>query len=188
MSQLQAETGSSSQEPNLSIVDDVSEVDPNVFVASNGLKLRLKPVSRLLVVEAGRKVVRPKPPRMWIEEKQREDENPNDPDYQAELQDAEFRRGMTAIDVCLALGTEIEYRPPELEEPQSEGWAEDIEAFGALEIPKKPRGRYLAWLKYYALNDDDLTKAIQAVMRVGGLTTEEDVDKAMEGFRRNQKR
>src|SRR5437016_985353 len=68
--------------------------EKGLFYAKNGLVLRLKRVSRLVIVEAGRKIPVPRPPTMYIEEKGREEENPDDPDYILELNAANYERGM----------------------------------------------------------------------------------------------
>jgi len=165
------------------VLNQVTEpTNPALWTSSNGIVFRLKKVSRLIVSDAGRKLKDPKVPVMLNEDKGREEENPSHPDYVAELADVNYRRGMLAVEVYLAMGTEVTERPESIGAPESEAWAADIELFG-LDIPKTGKARYVAWLKYYVLNDEDLTALTLAAMRYGGATLETDVTQAQAGFR-----
>ena len=157
------------------------ETDPSIWSSSNGIKFRLKRVSRMVISDAGRKIKDPKVPRMMNEDKGREEENPNHPDYIAELADVNYRRGMLAIDVYLALGTVVIECPEGVSLFESSEWQEDLELFG-IDVPATGKARYVAWLKYYALSDDDLTALTLVTMRQGGATLEEDVTNAQAGF------
>jgi hypothetical protein len=117
-----------------------------------------------------------------IEDKGREEENPNDPDYKQALLDVSWKRGETVIAVYLTVGTSIISMPDTMEPMESSNWLETL-AFLGVEVPDSKRARYLAWLKFYVLSDDDLTKLTQAVMRYSGVTLEVDVQEAQASFR-----
>ena len=172
---------SSSEAKIINSIDDAFK-DPTIYMTENGIKLRLKKISRLLVVDAARKVVLPKPPRVFIDEKGREEENPSDPQYLEDLQSAEYRRGMITIAAYLTLGTTILELPPDLEGPDSTEWSDTLKDI-EFDVPDKGRARYLAWLKYYALNDTELNNVITAITRLSGLTSEEDVSTVKDSFR-----
>jgi hypothetical protein len=164
------------------ILNEVTEdSDAALWISSNNIKFRLKKVSRMVVADAGRKLKNPRIPIVMNEDKGREEENPNHPDYVAELEDVNYRRGMLAVEVYLALGTEVIERPADICSYEAEEWAQDLGLFG-LEIPQSGKARYVAWLKYHALNDDDMTALTLAAMRFGGATLEEDVEEAQAGF------
>src|SRR5512147_358179 len=114
---------SSSQE--LKVLDDVREVDPSICEVG-GITFKLKKVSRILIVDATRKIKLPKPPIMMNEDKGREEENPTDPDYQAALADANYLRAMTVINVYVTLGTKPIKVPENLEPPESDNWIDEL--------------------------------------------------------------
>jgi len=153
----------------------------STWTSSNGIVFRFRPVSRLIITDAIRRIKDPKPPLVMDPDKGRMEENPNDPDYVEAVADADYRRGMLAVDVYLSMGTEVVYRPEELESVESTGWSDDLESFG-LEIPARGRARYVAWVKYYALTDEETNTLTLMAMRHGGATLEDDVAEALAGF------
>ncbi len=181
--QLQQEMELSSQE--LSVLDDVREVDPSICEVG-GITFKLKKVSRILLVDATRKIKTPKPPIVMISDKGREEENPTDPDYQAALADSNYLRAMTVINIYVTLGTKPVKLPEGLEPPESNSWIEElVELDAGFENPKSERSRYLQWIKYVALDDTQINELVTAVMRFSGVTLETDVQKAQESFRNN---
>ena len=120
---------------------------------------------------------------VYIEDKGREEENPNDPDYLAAMQNIQFERGLATITLLLALGLRIKHIPDSVEGPEGDEWIEVLEASDILVPKDNKRLRFCAWLKYIALPDDDLNVAIKEIMRYSGLTLEEDVAVAQDNFR-----
>lgn len=185
--QLSQEMESSSEAKIIDSIDDAFK-DPTIYVTEKGITLKLSKISRLLVVDIAKKVVLPKPPVMFIEEKGRQEENPADPDYLEALQDAEYKRGMATIGAYLTLGTKVLTLPIDdkgnclISGPDSTEWSELL-ADAGMEVPEKGRARYLAWLKYYALTDTELNDLILAITRLSGVTAEEDVKTIKESFR-----
>ena len=164
------------------VLNEVTQTkDPQTWISSNGIVFRFKRVSRMIITDAGKKIKDPKVPLVMNDDKGRMEENPNDPDYVEALTDANYRRGMLAVDVYLAMGTEVVSCPEDIEPVESDIWKEDIELFG-IDVPAKGKARYVAWLKYYALPDDDTNALTLAAMRYGGATLEEDVTDAQAGF------
>jgi hypothetical protein len=179
--QLSGQTESSSEAKIINSIDDAFK-DNTIYITENGIKLKLKKISRLLVVDAAKKVKLPKPPTVFIEDKGRTEENPSDPTYIEELQAAEYQRGMVTIAAYLVLGTSVLEVPEGVDSPEDTEWSDtlaDIE----FEVPAKGRARYLAWLKYYALNDTELNSLIEAITRLSGLTPEKDVSEIKDSFR-----
>jgi hypothetical protein len=147
-----------------------------------GLKFKLRKMSRMALVEAGRKVRDPKVPVVWIEDKQRDEPNPNDPDYREELQRAAWTRSITIVNTCLVLGTKLLDKPDYIDAIDSTEWLEQLDFIG-LEVPEGKYARYAAWVRYYALDDDELTDLIVKVQRFNGVVTEQDVQEAAEEFK-----
>jgi len=154
----------------------------DTFSASNGLVLKLKKVNRLVVVEAGRKIPMPPVPRFFNEDKGREEENPSHPDYLDAVREANYTRGMMTVSVYLTLGTEIKQLGEGMQRPDDIEWADTLIELG-IDIPRAQRPRYVAWLKYYALSDEELTALTNRSMRFSGITLEEDVEDAKKSFR-----
>lgn len=155
----------------------------STFTTHNGIVLEFAKVSRLAVVDAGRQIKEPKPPMVFIEDKGRSEDNPNDPDYLRAVQEVQYERGMVTITLLLALGTKIQHLPRGIEGPDGDEWLEILQASGIAIPTDNKRLRYCAWLKYIALPDDALNDLIKEVMRYSGLTLEEDVAVAQDNFR-----
>lgn len=173
-------------------VDSLAEpTDLSIFVASNGLRLKLKRVSKMVMLDAARRVVAPKPPRTFSEEKQREEENPLDPIYLEARSHYLYDTGMLAVNTYFVLGTRVDGELPEgVEAAESDDWVESLKVVDPdVDIPETrgPR-RYLAWLKYCVLSDDDQTRLLQQCVRYSGGTMEADVEAALASFRNQQAR
>lgn len=179
--QLSGQTESSSEAKIVNSIDDAFP-DNTIYTTENGIKLKLKKISRLLVVDAAKKVMLPKPPTVFIEDKGRMEENPSDPTYIEELQAAEYQRGMVTIAAYLVLGTSVLEVPAGIDRPEDTEWSDVLNDI-QFEVPTKGRARYLAWLKYYALNDTELNALIEAITRLSGLTPEKDVVEVKDSFR-----
>lgn len=156
----------------------------NLYTSETGVVLELRKVPRMVVVEAGMKLSLPKPPQVYVPDQDRYEENPLDPDYEDELQKAKFYKGIASTNVYLSLGTSIKSLPEGMDRPENDEWAQALEELG-LDIPSKEtrRSRYVAWLRYYALNDKDFTELTKASALFSGHITEEQVKQAEDSFR-----
>ncbi len=162
----------------------VQEDDPSIFTANNGVVIKLKRVNRMIVLDAVRQIQDPKPPVQFIEDKGRTEENPNDPDYIAAKQQSDFDRGMLTINVYLTFGTQVVSIPDGMYMPETHDWSEDLESLG-MKIAPKGRARYASWLKYYALNEDEVNELSLRAMRFAGVTLEVDTAAAVDTFQGN---
>jgi hypothetical protein len=166
-------------EKDLPVIDMV----PGTWKSENGVVLKLKKVSRFVIVDMGRKIPVPKIPVVYIEDKGRNEENPNDPDYIEALNEANYKRAMATVTASLTLGTEIVSLPEGMPGPDDDEWFSVLEALD-IDVPKdNKRLRYSAWLKYIALDDNSFNDLIQLVFKFSGLTTEQEVAAAQNGFR-----
>lgn len=74
---------------------------------STGVRVRLHPVSSSLVEEMKGAIKMPPVPRVWIEAKEREEENPNDPRYLDEVAETESKRAVAVFDALVTFGVEL---------------------------------------------------------------------------------
>lgn len=81
--------------------------DSEIVTLSTGVSVRLRPVSSSLVEEMKGVIKMPPVPVVWIEAKEREEENPNDPRYIEAVQDVEMRRADAIFDALSTFGVEL---------------------------------------------------------------------------------
>lgn len=156
-----------------------------IVTLSTGVVLEGLRVSPWLLAEQQSKLKEPKVPKVFIEAKGREEENPNDPTYLAEVEEYYAKQREAGINAALWMGTRLATVPDGMSRPEANEWVEQVEALG-IEVPKVKPGRYVAWLKYIAaVSREDMAQ----ITRLGYLamgTTEEAVAVAMESFRSDE--
>ncbi len=164
------------------------EAVPATTTLNCGVVLRFKPVPSLAIREAAMRIEAPTVPVIHVEDKGRDEENPNDPAYLKAVAEFEAARAMVANDVILLLGNEVESVPEGVAAVQDQSWIEDLHALGIEFDTENRAARKLAWLKFYVLRtDEDSVKALMGPMRSAGVS-EVDVAQAMASFRDLQKR
>ena len=155
---------------------------PSEYTLVNGIVLKIKAVPPLLVNRAQSLIERPKPPVVFLEEKGREEENPNHPDYIAAVLKYREELSMVSAKICFLIGTSIKTIPEGWEGPEGETWVANLEIAG-IPAGENERERYLNWLQCYAMTSEmDITGVLFAVSRASGVT-EEEVRAAAESFR-----
>lgn len=180
---------STADEVNLdTIPETITALAPDTFTSSSGVKFKLSKVNNLVIVEAAKKLKAPRVPVMYIEDKGRDEENPNDPDYVEALQTYQMEQGMLLVNTYLAFGTKIlSDSLPEDKLPLDDiSWSDDLKETLDIDIPIKGKARYLRWLKFHLLGDEDMNNLARAVMNFSGRVTQGDVAAAEENFRDNQ--
>lgn len=162
--------------------------DPHTYITYRGVKLQLSPVNSVLVQEAARRIPLPRPP-MWLNpDKDREEENPNDPEYIDKREEVMFERGLVAVNLLLT-GTKPIHIPEDVQKPEDDDWIFVVEQVaGIKDVPDRGVGRYIAWLKYYVCTDDDLLRLRNKIGRLSGGTLEVDVQDAQDSFRTDEGR
>jgi len=150
---------------------------------STGVMIRVRPVANLIVADIARGFPEPKPPKVYIEEKAREDVNPNDPDYLKALNDRQTEMAMAINDAFLLMGTEIISVPDDVPKVEDAAWVARLAILG-IKSPEDEYSRYLAWLKYIAA--PLATDVIALIRGVGDLSavSEDEVQAVADGFRR----
>lgn len=87
--------------------------DDSVVILSTGVRVRLNPVSSSLVEDMKNAIKMPPVPMVWIEAKEREEENPNDPAYIDAVREVESKRASAVLDALVMFGVELEDGLPE---------------------------------------------------------------------------
>jgi hypothetical protein len=87
--------------------------EDDVFTLSTGVVVRLKPVSSSLVEEMKSAIKMPAVPVVWIEEKEREEENPNDPRYIEAVEECNRKRADAVFDALCMFGVDLVEELPE---------------------------------------------------------------------------
>jgi hypothetical protein len=87
--------------------------DDAIITLSTGVRVRLNPVSSSLVEDMKNVIKMPPVPVVWIEAKEREEENPNDPAYIDAVREVESKRASAVLDALCMFGVELEEGLPE---------------------------------------------------------------------------
>lgn len=161
--------------------------EKGLYTFANGVTVNVKKPSAVAVEGVQSRLSEddpePRPPMTYIEDKGREEANPNDPQYQASLLAWSSRTGMRVTDVLLLTGTSAGNIPDGMYEPDSSLLDSWLEALGlGLPDDASKHTRYLYWLKYYVATDEEFTELSTELVKLGGVT-EEHIRQAEETFR-----
>lgn len=137
---------------------------------SNGIVLRAKSVPPALIRRVVRAVPEPEIPVVWIEAKQREEPNPNDPAYLAAIAKMHEARLLADQKVRLGLGTEVVSVPEGMFRPEDDGWILQLRAVGVEPKLDDPTVRYVEWCELYAMTEyADVANVSTCCYRKGGI-------------------
>lgn len=166
------------------ILDAVVDVElHDEFICKNGVKLKLNKVPSQLVMAATNNVPVPKIPTFRDEEAGRDRENLDDPAYQQALTDASVQKGLLATSIYFGMGTKLIKPLPEgIPDPNDSEWAEDIEELTGLKVKPTGRSRYVAWLTYLIVGDDEIGPLMEKIQRLSGSVPEADASAAVDSF------
>ncbi len=160
----------------------------NDLVLSNGIRFTIRPVSSLVARRVIQNIEVPKVPVVYIEDKDREEENPNDPDYLAAMEEYQGVAGLAAMQLFMTLGLKLESVPEGIDRPEDSGWFEALEAAGVEMDAETDAKRFRWWCESVAFTDaDDFNRLGMHAARAMGLA-EEDVEQALSDFRGNGER
>lgn len=149
---------------------------------SNGIVLKVRAVPPYLLRQAAMNIAKPQPPKIKLEGREVEEENPDDPAFQAALKEHEAETAEVGSDLMMMAGTEVLSLSDGRVPPESDEWEEYVRLVG-IKVQDSGKGRYLQWLKFYALETEpDLLALIQALGQKIGLS-EEEVSRTVDSFR-----
>lgn len=157
-----------------------------VVTLSTGVKLEVKAVPRFALKNIQDRLAgeRPKVPKVYLKEDDREIEVPENPDYQRALLAYEGKVIESTYDAMIILGTKVLEVPVGVQGVGDTEWADDLKLVG-IDVPVNGKSRYLSWMKLYACQADvDMESITKAISKSMGIT-EEEAAKAAELFRRS---
>lgn len=166
------------------IVDTLKSVSADKdIVEVEGVRIKVRPVSALLIQEVTSRIKDPHPPVQPNPDKDnRLEENPFDPAYLDALKDAQTQRSLATSDTMVMFGLELMDGLP-----QDETWLKKLkwlEKTGRLDLSNlnfdDPFEKDFAFKKFIAATNP----TIMEVTRASGVT-QSDIDSATDSFQRN---
>lgn len=154
----------------------------NIVTLSDGRKAKLVPVSASLIDAVTRRVKPPEVPKVWIADKEREEENPNDPSYVKAVEEYDRLRGTATMDAMVLFGVELLDGVPE-----GDDWLKKLkylERRGGLDLSEydldDPMDREYVYKRFIAV---PLT-LINRITEISGISAQE-VEVAEDSFQGN---
>lgn len=162
--------------------------EQEIVELSTGVKLKLHRPSPMLMQQATKSLIaeEPKPPKVWIQEKEREEENPNDPDYKAAHAIWISEMGVRSLRALIPTGTSLHFKPDDVVGPEDEDFSDLMEAMGQ-EAANGKYSRYVQWVLSVACDAADLQNLSVRLLRLVGVR-EEDVAEVLDMFPSLQER
>lgn len=177
-------------------IDDKSTAKKEDVIVEmeNGVKFRVKEVPQFAYVDLRNSLPEPTPPIFYNPSTDREEPNPQDPRYKAQMSNWQVAMSSAITDINIVLGSEVIYVPKSIPTYDSDEFKEKLqfmlERFGWDKREIREAGKttqYLMWVKYEAASggrvesDGDLGKLLIAINRMSGVP-EEDVDIEVDKF------
>lgn len=161
---------------------------PSELVLSNGIVLKFRPMPPMLLNSITNSIPVPAVPKVWLEDKQREEENPNHPAYLQALQDRQNLITKASMDLIMYACTEVIHVPDNVWGPEDDRWL-PIAKIAMMDFdPSDHAQRVLAWFKCYAIATvEDMTQSQMIPLQLAGIT-EVEVQEAVETFPGSEER
>jgi hypothetical protein len=161
---------------------------PSEITLSNGIVLEVSPMPPMLLNSVMNSVPVPDVPKVWLEDKQREEENPNHPAYIQALQDRQLVIAKATADLIMAACTKVKYVPDGVVGPKDDSWLR-LAKMAMIDFnPADEIERYLAWMRVYAVATlDDMNKTQSIPLQLAGIS-EAEVEEVTESFRSGEER
>lgn len=165
---------------------------------STGVVLRFRPVAPTVMDRARQAVPIPQVPTFHNEARDRDEPNPNHPDYLAAIRLYDEQLVLAAWRAAAILGTSIESLPDGFPGPFDDAWIDELEAGlpegqdldvqREMDTPRQKNARYYDWLRLYAFGNEEDAFVVSAVSTSTVSLTEEEVAAYVESFRSAQAR
>jgi len=157
-----------------------SDGDKNVLTLSSGVRVRIRPVSGWLIDDVMTRIKDPRVPTWYNPDREREEDNPNDPQYLADMREASGRRIDAMLDTIVLFGMELVDGMPE-----DDTWfrkLQRLEKLGHIDLSAydmdDPVDKEFVYKRRFAIsNAHDLL-----IVRERSSVTEEDVANATNSF------
>jgi len=169
-----------------------------LITLSTGVVLRLRPVAPTVMDRARQSVPMPQPPMIRNEAKEKDEPNPNHPEYLKALRLYDEQLVLAAWRAAAILGTSVESLPEGFPGPDDDRWIEELEAGlpegeeldvqRDMDTPRHKNARYFDWLSLYAFGTEEDAFTVSALATSTVSLTEEEVAAYVESFRDSQAR
>jgi hypothetical protein len=159
------------------------------FELSNGIILTLKPVPPFLLQAVMGEFKDPEVPVVFMQEKGRDEPNPNDPEYIKAMEEVSAKQDKAINDFLLSVGTDVKSIPEGYFPPESDEWIKQIEFASEISganiyVDKEnPIKRYLYWLRFYAIETGFDSAVINTIAYSLGGIREGEVQEVIDSFR-----
>jgi hypothetical protein len=158
------------------------DLETGKFTSNSGVVLQLSRPNPNLIDKAMEKFTAPKVPEVFDEEFQANKPNPDDPDYVAAVEQYTHDTLGVVTDIYVS-HIEVVTCPSNISPVHETDWEEDVTMFG-ITVPPRGRARILAWLNYYAINDDqEYKELITFAFMFNNRLKEDDVRARIDSFR-----
>lgn len=163
--------GSDSDVKVARVVDAVQEENQdNLVKLSTGVVLRGKLANPTIFIMVMAANPRPEPPLVYIKEMGRQMENEADPDYLERVQAWKVEYSDRLVTAMIMMGTELVSAPKKLGKPQEDDWLEEYSLLGMPMMPESKSWRYLTWVKFKGMsNEQDMQAIMDVVGRLNGV-------------------
>jgi len=164
--------------PALEVAKEQDEQDGST-VLSTGVRARMIPVAASLISEVASRIKDPEVPMDYIEEKDRSEPNPDNPEYLRQLAEVTAKRGTVSLETMVMFGVELIDGLPE-----DDAWLKRLqflEKRGNIDLSgydlEDPMEREFIYKLYIAVGSTDII----AIAKMSGISPEE-VEQAAESF------
>lgn len=161
---------------------DSPQSSDGLIHCSTGVVLTPRKVSPFVFQAVAEQFKDPEIPLVYLEDKGREERNPQNPEYLRKVDEVNAKRSMASIDAIIGLGTKIHTIPEDFPVPEEEDWLDDLESVGITIDRDNKRMRYRTWVRYIAAPSVEDLQAIVAVAVPKSGVTEEAVKTASATF------
>jgi len=169
-----------SQNPAVEVARDQQGSDAgSIIMMSTGVRVRVRPVSAILLDEVRSRVKDPEVPILMDEEKGREIPNPHDPTFLRQMEEAEDRRNRSVVDAMIMFGVELVDPLPE-----SDRWLKELKFLGIEVDQDDELAVEFAYKKYVVVGAPDQI----TLMNASAPVSQKEVDRAMTSFQRDEER
>lgn len=164
--------------------------EKEITTLSSGVRVKISRVGSGTLTQATSKLRAPQVPEVWDEDKQRFLRNPNDPGYEADMEQWQVERANLIIDTIVILGVELIDPIPEPEEIDGQivqpNWMRKLRLLdkrGVLNLEDFDLDdefeRHYLYVRHFAAADD---KDFAVISERAGLRPE-DVEESQDSFR-----
>ena len=167
--------------PALKVAKEQEEEQDGSTVLSTGVRARMVPVAASLISEVASRVKDPDVPMDFIEEKDRSEPNPDNPEYLRQLEEATAKRGTVSLETMVMFGVELIDGIPE-----DDAWLTRLrflEKRGNLDLSgydlEDPMELEFLYKLYIAVGSNDIIR----IAKMSGISPEE-IEQAAESFQR----